>query len=41
MTGFRLATVEARFRECFFLVAGFVVAFPLSAELVFFTVASP
>lgn len=41
MTGFRLAVAEARFREPFFFVAGFGEAFPLSAELVFFTVASP
>lgn len=40
MIGFRLAVSETRFRECFF-VAGFVVAFPLSAELVVFTIASP
>jgi hypothetical protein len=35
MIGLRLA------RGCFFFVAGFVVTFPLFAELVFFTIASP
>ena len=41
MTGFRLAVAKARFGEPFFFVAGFVAAFPLYAELVFFTVVSP